>query len=206
MSEQENAGRRRAVGGSGQALRKTSTDSAPPASPSAIESAAAAVDAFLTGGEEAPRPGAERPSNPATRMFAAWSGQDAERVGRDPQALLTGLRAVGEDVREIMRDAVSGDPARHARAEARLAELKRLQAEAGLAGEASPEAAAPGSDADPTVPGRAFAGACRRFSRRRSAGSSASRRRSKQPGPVQRARATTKQRLGPEEDQGKKRS
>jgi hypothetical protein len=158
MSEQENAGRRRAVGGSGQALRKTSTDSAPPASPSAIESAAAAVDAFLTGGEEAPEPSAERPNNPATRMFAAWSGQDAERVGRDPQALLTGLRAVGEDVREIMRDAVSGDPARHARAEARLAELKRLQAEAGLAGGALPGAVVPGSDDDPDSPGARFRG------------------------------------------------
>jgi hypothetical protein len=92
-------------------------------------------------------------------MFAAWSGQDAERVGRDPQALLTGLRAVGEDVREIMRDAVSGDPARHARAEARLAELKRLQAEAGLAGEVAPEpAGAPGRDADPDSPGARFRG------------------------------------------------
>jgi hypothetical protein len=104
-----------------------------PARPGAMESAAAAVDAFLAGGGSAPRPGAERPADPATRMFAAWSGQDAERVGRDSKALLAGLRAVGEDVRQILRDAVSGDPARHARAEARLTELKRLQAEAGLA-------------------------------------------------------------------------
>jgi hypothetical protein len=91
-------------------------------------------------------------------MFAAWSGQDAERVGRDLQALLAGLRAVGEDVREIMRDAVSGDPARHARAEARLAELKRLQAEAGLAGGALPGAVVPGSDDDPDSPGARFRG------------------------------------------------
>ena len=97
---------------------------------------------------------------PATRMFAAWSGQDAERVGRDPQALLASLRAVGEDVREIMRDAVSGDPARHARAEARLAELKRLQAEARLVGEASPEtaSAAAGSDDDRDSPEARFRG------------------------------------------------
>jgi hypothetical protein len=90
-------------------------------------------------------------------MFAAWSGQDAARVGRDPQALLEGLRAVGEDVRQIMRDAVSGDPARHARAEARLAELKRLQAEAGLAGDAASEAGGAAGD-DPDSPNARFRG------------------------------------------------
>jgi hypothetical protein len=158
MSAQEDAGLRRAVDAVGQPPRKSSSDPAAPAPPSTIDSAAAAVEAFLAGGGEAPEPSAERPNNPATRMFAAWSGQDAERVGRDLQALLAGLRAVGEDVREIMRDAVSGDPARHARAEARLAELKRLQAEAGLAGEASPEAVAPGSDADLDSPGARFRG------------------------------------------------
>jgi hypothetical protein len=159
MSAQEEAGLRRAVDAVGQPPRKTSSDPAAPAPPSTIDSAAAAVEAFLGGGEEAPEPSPERPTNPATRMFAAWSGQDPKRVGRDPQALLAGLRAVGEDVCEIMRDAVSGDPARHARAEARLAELKRLQAEAGLAGDAAPErGGAAGRDDDPDSPNARFRG------------------------------------------------
>jgi hypothetical protein len=156
MSEQDDARRHRAVDASNQAPRKTSIDAAAPAPRGAIESAAAAVDAFLAGGGKAPEPGSDRPAHPATRMFAAWSGQDAERVARDPKALLEGLRAVGEDVRQIMRDAVSGDPARHARAEARLAELKRLQAEAGLASDAPPEPA--GSDDDPGSPEARFRG------------------------------------------------
>ncbi|MGH6900660.1 MAG: hypothetical protein ACREJ5_29595, partial [Geminicoccaceae bacterium] len=95
--------------------------------PGKLTQARAAVERFLgdsSSEESRSQSPAASSADPATRMFAAWSGQDAERVGRDPQALLEGLRAVGEDVRQIMRDAVSGDPARHARAEARLAELK----------------------------------------------------------------------------------
>ncbi len=86
---------------------------------------------------DAAQPAQTDSDNPATRMFAAWSGQDPDRVGRDPKALLDGLRAVGGDIRGILGDAMSGDPARHARAEAWIAELKRLQAEAGLSDETS---------------------------------------------------------------------
>lgn len=123
---------------------------------SPIDTAAATVERFAGrsgAGQSASRSSTASATNPATRMFAAWSGQDPDRVGRDPKALLEGLRTVGEDIREIMRDAVSGDPARHARAEARLAELRRMQAEAGLQDDPAPPAA---SDDDPDSPKARF--------------------------------------------------
>ena len=125
-----------------------------------LTQARAAVERFLedsSSGKSSSQSLAASSSNPATRMFAAWSGQDAARVGRDPQALLDGLRAVGADVREILRDAVSGDPARHARAEARLAELRRLQAEAGLGSDAPVLPSTDNGD-DPDSPEARFRG------------------------------------------------